>query len=480
MSQSKITSFLTASVEERIEMAMDKAIADDLRAYLGEAAYQEYMRLAGDAAKKLTGAHLGVRSPKNLIFVPGVMGSSLKSSTLDDTFWVDVRTRTHINDLRLAADGEQDADENFQVIPGGTDPSYEPFLLAVLGRDDFGHVTFPYDWRKDLRRSSTALRDNIEELYDSNGEKAVHLVAHSIWKKVGQIVFIGTPHYGSPAIGGYLKNHLWGYDLMALLGLYLSRETFRSLWGVLSLLPAPRGLYPGTRENDPQPWKSSDPNDSYPHPCVNFDMYKAESWKLDLSPQQTRELQAALDAAASFHHELYEFHQRLSYELKRKMAVIAGVGYETLFRLEYDTRFFGLWEYTKKETGRIAGNRHREGDGRVPLASAMLEGVRETRYVKGVHGELPMLPQVYEDVFLWLNDMPMKLPATPSGALGQHLAPGKTVSQAPHLTGLMRNNALTGDSGYWNLDAPDPAHMEELKAKLEAEHLPEFIKIRLL
>lgn len=26
---------------------------------------------------------------------------------------------------------------------------------------------------------------------------------------VGKIVFIGTPH-GSPAIGGYLKNHLWG------------------------------------------------------------------------------------------------------------------------------------------------------------------------------------------------------------------------------------------------------------------------------
>ena len=79
---------------------------------------------------------------------------------------------------------------------------------------------------------------------------------------MGRIVFIGTPHYGSTSIAGYLKNHLWGWEEVAVLAMFLSRETFRSLRGVLSLLPAPKGIYPGTRHGED-------------HPCANFDMYDA-------------------------------------------------------------------------------------------------------------------------------------------------------------------------------------------------------------
>src|SRR5262249_26816570 len=154
-----------------------------------------------------------------------------------------------------------------RIITLSTDPSYEPFLAACLARDDFGHVTFAYDWRKPLATSAGRLRDLIHRTYEDNGGEPVHLVAHSmgglmiratlmehgdeLWPKIGKIVFIGTPHYGAPAIAGYLKNHLWGFDLMAVLGMYLGRETLRSMWGVLSLLPAPRGIYPGTRPKDP-------------------------------------------------------------------------------------------------------------------------------------------------------------------------------------------------------------------------------------
>lgn len=51
-----------------------------------------------------------------------------------------------------------------------------------------------------------------------------------LWPRVGRMEFIATPHYGAAAIADYLKNHFWGTELMALLGLYLSRETLRSLW----------------------------------------------------------------------------------------------------------------------------------------------------------------------------------------------------------------------------------------------------------
>ena len=125
---------------------------------------------------------------------------------------IDPRTRQHINDLRLASGGEQDADPNNAISASAVDTSYEPFLTAVLERDDFGHVSFPYDWRKSFKANTGALRDLVNKTYDTNGNKKVHLVAHSmgglmvratlmehgteLWPKLGRIVFIATPHYG--------------------------------------------------------------------------------------------------------------------------------------------------------------------------------------------------------------------------------------------------------------------------------------------
>jgi pimeloyl-ACP methyl ester carboxylesterase len=326
------------------------------------------------------------------------MGSYLKSKNVGSIWWIDVRTRKYIDSLKLAPNGEEDADSDFEIMPCSTDPSYDSFTFAVLRQNDFGLVPFPYDWRKPLDLSTDILRDTILETYEKNGKKAVHLVAHSmggllvratlmnygqqLWSKVGKIVFIGTPHYGSPAIASYLKNHLWGSYLMALLGRYITPETFRSLWGALSLLPAPTGIYPGTRKRDRVQWTSEDPDDSYIHPCINFDMYQADNWKLNLSPPKTSELQQVLDGALDFHQRMYQDHMKLDQRLRDRMVVIAGVGFKTLFRIANDYQFFGLWEHMTKVTERIPGNPHQEGDGSVPLASAALEYVGEIHYVR--------------------------------------------------------------------------------------------------
>ena len=58
--------------------------------------------------------------------------------------------------------------------------------------------------------------------------------------------------------------------------------------------------------------------------------------------------------------------------------VIAGVGEKTVFRLEYDDGFFGVWERAKKVRSRQPGNPDREGDGRVPLRVGAAAG-REVR-----------------------------------------------------------------------------------------------------
>jgi pimeloyl-ACP methyl ester carboxylesterase len=486
-----IQRFQMASLEARLRMACSPENEQALRALFGNAGYEEYRAVA----ERLDEQHLSIRTPPNLVFVPGVMGSLLQSQTKGGIWWVDARTRHHIDDLRLAPGGAEDADPNNRITPCSTDPSYEPFLTAILQRDDFGHIVFPYDWRKSLLLSAAALKERVLQLHAVNGNRPVHLVAHSmggllvrttlmeygreLWPVLGRIVFIGTPHYGSPAIAGYLKNHLWGFDIMALLGRYLSRETFRSFRGVLGMLPAPFGVYPGTRPSDSVQWHSGDANASYDHPCSNFDLYQADSWKIDLKPEQTSNLQQVLTQASDLHRRLYEAHQALEQGHRDRILMIVGVGFQTLFRLEYEPDFFGFWERTHKVTRRIEGDPHRDGDSRVPLASAELENV-ETRYIRGVHGGLTNIPAVYNDVFQWLNEAPLELPDTEASALSGHLDFSST-SEAPHLDGTFRQNALISeDPGVWDVTEPSPSQIANLETMLEAGHLPEFITVRLL
>lgn len=59
-------------------------------------------------------------------------------------------------------------------------------------------------------------------------------------------------------------------------------------------------------------------------------------------------------------------HLSLDQQQRDQIVVIAGVGYQTLFRLAYKAGFFGLWEKTDKIFNRVLNNAHCEGDGRVP------------------------------------------------------------------------------------------------------------------
>jgi pimeloyl-ACP methyl ester carboxylesterase len=488
-----LDSFLKASVADRLRMVQKNTTATTtvIKDFLGESAYREYRRLA----EKLDEHHLGVHAPPNLVFVPGVMGSLLTSQTKGGVWWIDLRELSHIDDLRLAPNGKEDADETNQIRPFASDMSYEPFHVAVLERDDFGHETFAYDWRKPLLASAAMLRDCIIRMHERNGGEPVHLVGHSmggltirttlmeygkeLWPRLGRIVFIGTPHYGAPAIAGYLKNHLWGFEMLALLGLYLSRETFRSLWGVLSLLPAPVAYYPGTRPDDKSPLRFKDPGAPYEHPCANFDLYQAEAWKLGLTSEQEEALQHVLDGAADFHHRLRTWHEGLSQERRDAMLVIAGVGYKTLFRLANVPGFLGLWESMEKVTAREQDNPHRDGDGRVPLASATLENVA-SRFVKGAHSALPNILSVQRDVFAWLSEKELKLPDTPKQALGAHLAADDIRSIAPVLDDTARSDPSTDDPGLWGVDHVSKEQLTALRKALENGQLPEFTRVKLL
>jgi pimeloyl-ACP methyl ester carboxylesterase len=487
--------FLRADTATRLELARNANHHTALRELLGEEALNEYITLS----QRLDADHLAVNYPPNLLFVPGVMGSLL-DSTLGGVWWIDVRTRKHLNDLALSSDGTTDKDAANEVRAFNVDSSYEPFLLAARNTADIGSRTFPYDWRKQLTLCADQLVTQLEQMQTQNGGKPVHLVGHSmgglmiratlmkrpdLWPKLGRIIFIGTPHYGSPAIAGYLKNHLWGFDLMALLGLYLSRDTFRTLWGVLSMLPAPAGTYPGTRSSDKPEDRWHNNGDDYQHPCANFDLYNAGAWKLDLKPSETKQLQTVLDAARAFHEELAQSHFELSNDQRAQMTVIAGVGQWTLFRLEFVREFWGLWEHTIKVTEPIHGNIHRVGDGRVPLASAQLDYVNRY-YVRGVHGGLPNIPAVYNAIFDIINERDVELATTPAQALSEHLAPSSSTSEAPHLDGTALPPSATGDDPGYLTDTRPEEHddlterLQQLDGKLNADELPQFTRIKLL
>ncbi|HZO65874.1 MAG TPA: hypothetical protein VFB74_12785 [Kribbellaceae bacterium] len=168
----------------------------------------------------------------------------------------------------------------------------------------------------------------------------------------------------------------------------------------MNLLPAPADIYPGAAQDS--------------HPCANFDLYDADAWRLDLGPGERSALQTALDDTACLHRDLHVWHGGLDAELRERYATVAGVGQRTLFRLAYRSGFGSHWRHMDRVTHREPGNVHREGDGRVPLASAALGGV-EVRFVEAEHGRMPTVPSVYQDVFRFLRGRPMQLARTPGG-----------------------------------------------------------------
>jgi hypothetical protein len=284
-----------------------------------------------------------------------------------------------------------------------------------------------------------------------------------LWPKVDRIVFIGTPHFGSPSIAGYLKNHLWGWEELAVLAMFLSRETFRTMRGCLSLLPAPAGIYPGSQPGGE-------------HPCANFNMYDAREWKLDLDAAATVHLQSVLDETRKFYEDLSKSHQELSQDKKDRMLMIAGVGQETLFRLEFDRAFWGLWEKTRKITERTPCDVSRDGDGRVPLASALLEDVT-TRYVIGEHGSLPNIPAVAQDVIAWMSEGALRLPQTCQGALSGHLSAEDTASASPLLDGSAQAGRFRDLPQY---ESPTPEFRAQVEADLDAGRIPQLNLIKIL
>lgn len=132
-----LTRFLLGDAQTRRDMADNPDYEADLVAYLGRAGLDRYRALQ-------PAEHLALDIAPNVLFVPGVMGSVLMNERLGGIWWVDVRTRSHIDDLGLKADGSGDALTGSLVKAIVPDTSYEPNRrVSCLRAGDVDRVDRP-------------------------------------------------------------------------------------------------------------------------------------------------------------------------------------------------------------------------------------------------------------------------------------------------------------------------------------------------
>jgi pimeloyl-ACP methyl ester carboxylesterase len=312
-----------------------------------------------------------------VIVLPGIMGSDLDSvdrSGGKDRIWLNFARLIlgRIGDLELAADGSP-AKPGLNVRTAGVHrKTYVPLLMEL---DTRWHVQpFPFDWREDIDRSTDRLAREIEAF--GRGDP-VHLVAHSMgglvsrrliqrhrdtWQSMddpdgrgrgGRLVMLGTPNRGSFAIPLTLSG---SEKLMQLLEKADLRHNLQELLSIIGSFP---GLY-----------------QMLPSPLVDLDddhakLFEAKTWG------QLPVRAPLLQLGQSFVNELDEVidPQRLLY--------IAGYNQETPTQIRADA------------AGRFVYRRTFDGDGRVPHALGLLEGV-STYWVDEIHGNLAKNAEVLD------------------------------------------------------------------------------------
>lgn len=180
-----------------------------------------------------------------IIFIPGLMGSRLFNTinNQEDEVWADTEKISSLLSnphplmvLELASDGSAPARDDAAYKTIHTVPGTAGIITRLKGQawgqnidEDFydtiikhfeakGYTenvdlwAYPYDWRKDLRKSADGLDALVQKVLTQTGRSQVYLVAHSLGglvtrqyisdqaraSKVKSAVILGTPFLGTP------------------------------------------------------------------------------------------------------------------------------------------------------------------------------------------------------------------------------------------------------------------------------------------
>ena len=307
----------------------------------------------------------------NVVFLHGITGADLsvaESGGRAKSVWVSIAQIVFggIRRLKLAANGADESDSGRTVKATGVNKQFYARAIVAL-RAKWNVEPYAYDWRKDIDLASDGLAAFIQERFP---DQPVHLVAHSmgglvarnfikrhpqLWKAMrdatlargGRLIMLGTPNYGSYAIAQVLTGtdallaRLERFDLKNNMAELLN--VTNSFLGSYMLLPAHGKLPSATQPIYEKGAWGATPAVSQDHLNRTFEFYKS------------------LDSAATVDPE--------------RMVYIAGVNQTTISSLD----ILAPGEFTYGFT--------RSGDGRVPHALGLLDGV-PSYYVDEVHGDL--------------------------------------------------------------------------------------------
>jgi len=364
-----------ASVESQIEQWLASgARRRELSDYFGPA---EYRRLAS-LARRAHAVRLPER-PLRVLIVPGIMGSQLglaRAAPLpNDIVWLDPLDihRGRLAALRLPGPAP--------IVPLGV--VLFSYLRLKLYLQACGFVVdfHDYDWRLPIAHSGRVLAERLRALRTT----PVAIVAHSMGglvsraalalpdtRHVERLVLLGTPNCGSFAAVQALRGTYAVVRKVARLAERdsaesLAEEIFSTFPSLYELLPSGACSPAGTDLFDAGAWPAGSPR---PHPQL---LQAARSTPQQLAPPDER------------------------------FAIIAGAGKETVTALR---RRGAEFVYTLT----------RGGDGTVPLASALLPGVRSA-YARVAHSDLTRDPMVAAAVVdLLRRGRTARLPARWPGA----------------------------------------------------------------
>jgi pimeloyl-ACP methyl ester carboxylesterase len=333
-----------------------------LREEMGPEAFERARRSAARGRRR---GKLG-----KVIVLPGIMGSELDSvdgSGDSDRIWINfVRLISgRIGDLELTLEGEP-AKPGLHVRTAGV--HRKTYVSILMELDTRWHVRpFAFDWREDIDRSAARLDGEIKAF---GAGEPVHLIAHSMgglvarrfiqhhrdtWNAMddpsgrargGRLVMMGTPNRGSFAIPLVFTG---GEKVVRTLA---KADLGHSLEEILAII----ATFPGLYQMLPSPLSDLDGNQ-------HTQLFEAASWG------ELRVHQSLLDHARAFHRDLEEIVD------PERLVYVAGYDRPTPFAVRVDA------------PGRFSYGETRDGDGRVPHALGLLQGVA-TYWVDEVHGDL--------------------------------------------------------------------------------------------
>ena len=344
-------------VLSRVEGREEQLLRDEL----GPAGFE---RVQQAATRRPRGSKLG-----RVLVLPGIMGTDLDSVDAKgdaDRIWLHYwrLIKGRIGDLELKPDGSP-AVPGLHVRPVGVHrKTYLPMILELDTRWDVR--PFPFDWRESIDKSADRLAGEVQAFA---GGEPLHLVAHSmgglvsrrfiqrhrdIWNSMddptdkgrgGRLVMLGTPNRGSFAIPLTLTG---GEKLVKLLDKADQPHNLEQLLGII-------GTFPGLYQMLPSPLV--DLGDDHQR------LFDRQVWG-DI-PASEKLLSGAAELIRGLHEVIDP----------KRLLYVAGWGRKTPSRIRVD------------EPGRFSYQETRDGDGRVPHALGLLDGVT-TYWVDEIHGNL--------------------------------------------------------------------------------------------